>query len=207
MLKHLLVFISFYFLSIHSIALYEEVLTATVTKTWSIEDARIEAFKDTKPFIDTTLFPRTDPNFKENKSTVGKGGGIIENRAISVYSDGTAYFVTPLCELHTFFYFPNEQLYKIDIGTSPKYTKKGICTMNFPSKSFSYLIGQEVASQFNLKSGQLSRVMIFPKPNETFVFLPNGALSSHWVGDECYTANGSSCGTRHFIKPQIPPTK
>ena len=160
--------------------------TTGVSKSMSIDEARREAFREAQPWVDVSGFPTVDPNLLANRQQIQKGGGKVGDRVITVFKDG-GYAVHLLEEerLYSFasqYYASNGVLMAIefDVGNS------------YPSKSYKHA----AVNLYPLKKGDLIGVGLHVSGQESYMFKPNGILTTHWLGDKCYQADGSSCGTR-----------
>lgn len=172
----------------------QEPQKGSAVKSSTIDELRKKTFNNARSFINTSQFPKYDPDFAENQKMVMKGGGVFKNRSITVFS-ANDYSVATLCDKKIFFYHFNGELYKLSIKSTPAFSNEKSCPVSYPSTGLSYAIGQGGFFP-RYRNGQLIRVDIILKRTESFAFLPNGALSSHWKDDNCYRADGSSCGVR-----------
>lgn len=169
----------------------DEPLRATVEKTWTIDTAREEAFREAKPWVDVSMYPSIDPNLIENRIAVQRGGGSINGRTISVFPGGD-YSVIEQDSVLMLYYDASGALFAVEFYDSTSY----------PSKSYQYSASWDY---YHIKKGGLVITAVHLRSNDDFVFYPDGSLQSHWKGDRCYKPDGSSCGTRKSY--YLPPTK
>lgn len=177
-----------------------EPLQASIEKTWTLDDARNEAFRDAPEFIDISVYAPVDPNLLANRQAmqqgIGKSGKMLKvgNRLIGLFSDG-AYSSVELCSRESFNYSSVGKLRTVDIDSSPVYGSPD-CPSTLPIKSYKYLADPESG-----QPGALVSIGMRVSKTEIYVFNPDGTLSGHWINNKCYQADGSSCGTvRAFIK-------
>lgn len=160
--------------------------TTGVSKSMSIDEARREAFREAKFWVDVSGFPTIDPNLLVNRQQIQKGAGIAGQNYITVFPEMKAYSVHKSEDENKAFY------------TSALYTLNGHLlviefTVNDGSLSKGY---RHIASPiFGDPIGTLLGISL-QNNRDGFTFLPDGSLSSHWIGDKCYKPDGSSCGTR-----------
>lgn len=183
-------FLIFLFWGLSSLAQAQQLepLQATVEKTWTVDSAREEAFRDLKEWVDTDQFPKIDPNLIENRIGINQGKGRVKDRIITVFDTGDycIYNLTDdkLGDAKFLYYSKDGSLFAVELQTGSKYPKKGYkyTTINEPALS--------------RKKGQLVIVTLRVSDIDGYIFKPNGTLDSHWVGNNCYEVDGSSCGTR-----------
>ena len=176
-----------------SCGMAEEPLKATVSKIWTVDMARQEAFKNLVPQIDVSQFPAIDPNLIENLQIRSKGGGILGDRVITVFNSGI-YSVDEKCSLLSNYYYSNGKILKIGISSGIAYSTEN-CSYSFPLKEYDYCMGLGCA-EVALPQGSLMDISIRVSLHESFNFRPDGSLLTHWKGGNCYNVDGSSCGTR-----------
>lgn len=164
---------------------WSEQLQASVSKRWTVDMARQEAFREAKPFVDVSQYPSIDPNLMENLAVRNKGGGEVGERIITVYSGGK-YSVTELGgkTAEGRYYLNNGKLYAIEF----------------------FIVGPDIIKGYQhstedipgvCRRGQLVRISLSnTEGGGAFVFKTDGTLSAHWLGNNCYNVDGSSCGTR-----------
>jgi hypothetical protein len=144
-------------------------LQAGIEKVWSVDMARDEAFKDAKPVVDLTGYPSSDPHYKQHLVARLLKKEKVGNRIITFFDMGF-YSVSEMGSDRGFYYTPKGDLYAVDFDTSE----------DFPIKSYKH----------QYPSGRLMNISITVGPGEDFVFKPNGDLVAHWIGDNCYDAQG-----------------
>lgn len=150
-------------------------------KTWTVDVARKEAFKDLNPQISTADIAPIDPELLANREAIRHKQLIQEDKEITVFDNGQ-YSVKNRDTGTRYYYTPQGELIQLDI-----YKNETI----YPIKGATY----------SFKDGRLSRVILTVSPGESYVFKPKGQLQFYWKGNRCYTANNRSCGTRQQINP------
>jgi len=164
-------------------------LRAGVAKTWTVDMAREEAFKNARPWVDVSQFPGIDPNLIENKMAVERGGGKEGNRVITVFDSGTYSVQSANDALRGYYYSASGELEFVEFLSV--YDRYNI----YPFKTYRY-----IASDADSSRGLLVRIGIQVGPSDSFNFMPTGKLLSHWINSKCYSPDGSSCGTRMTFK-------
>lgn len=162
-----------------------EPLRGGVQEYWSIDDARREAFREAKPWVDVSMYPPVDPHLLENRIAVQQGGGQAGNRIITVFSSGgygVSYESSPLT---SFQYEANGEINSVTFFNKNKLYKHCL---------------YKTCQALNLRNGAVWAVGIEVSERQAFLFNPDGKLISEWRGDQCYKADGSSCGTRRSFK-------
>lgn len=165
----------------------EKTIKVKIEKTWTIDMAREEAFRDAPKSIDLKAVPQNDPNFLTN----GLHNGSWKNAQWQVTTfDGGVYTVAGLCAHETFAYSYEGVLALIDISDSPPYGHPVKCPQQFP------IITKTYAADDNPENpkGNLLGVRITPRPGETFTFDNEQKLSAHHLGGQCYLPDGTLCG-------------
>jgi len=170
-----------------SVSWAEDVLHLRAEHTWTIDDAKNEAFQDVVYQINTSNIQTEDPNWVENKVIIARGGGKIGSRQITVFDRGM-YAATEEDSSITYYYLSNGKTIKVDIKPPGN---------NYPKTERSYAIGSYFSGY---QDGQLMGVSVSISFTESFDFNPDGTLDTHWSGQNCYHADGSSCGTRQLLK-------
>jgi hypothetical protein len=151
------------------------VLEAGISKTWSVEMARDEAFRDVSRWYNVSRLQAEDPHMKQHWMARVMKRKRVGNRIITHFPQGM-YSVSEEGSLQGMYYTPQGQLFAIDVDDSTEY----------PIRSYKY----------GYPGGRLKSVSISPSPGVDFVFAPNGHLMAHWVGDQCYDATGNVTSTR-----------
>lgn len=170
-------------------------LQAGVQKSWTVQSARQEAFRNIRVRRDFSAFPNYDPFHKENLSLIKKGITEYHNRSITVFhSDGVIInygihiLSTHPSEINLldkcFYYSMDGSLKAIDIN--PTLSPNNILNENFyyPFKTYKY----------NYKNGRLICVALRVAPGESFVFDSGGVLIAHWIGNTCYDEHDKPSG-------------
>jgi hypothetical protein len=153
------------------------VFRVTVSKVWTVESAKEEAFREVPLSADVSGYPDTDPNFGDNKNVRDKGGGRVNGRLITVFPDG-GYCVKNPEQTERHYYLESGQLQAVQFIRD--------------LKAYKYAANP---AQKDLM-GKLITVSIQVAEGESFVFSTDGVLIAHWVKENCFRADGSSCGTR-----------
>lgn len=161
-------------------------------KAYSVDQARVEAFKDVHTVVDLSEVPKRDPEFLENHKALRRKVDIIGDRMYTRFQQG-AYSVSKLCDTNTYYYYPDGRLVLVQQETSPTYYNPS-CKESFPKKSYKY----------SYPSGRLTGVVVDPNNFESFVFAPDESLAFHWVGKQCYDNFSRRCGSRETFQT-IPP--
>lgn len=161
----------------------QEPLTASVKKTWTVDAARQEAFKNAKQRINFSE-PDLDPELLVNRRLVDQGGGSTEERVVTVFR-GQNYSVQKVGDNRVFYYTPGGNLFSIEFAGYKK---------TYPYAAYKHWTFDNFET--GIHKGDLATVSLTTGPNESFGFLPDGTLDSHWLNDKCFKADGSSCGSR-----------
>ncbi len=152
-------------------------LRVTVSKVWTVESAKEEAFREAPLHVDLSGYPGSDPDFTKNAQIRLQGGGRIDSRLITVFEGGRYCVKNPQ---------QTERRYYLETGAlAAVQLLKGV-------KAYKYAANAEHKEHF----GELISVSIQVAESESFVFATNGTLLAHWIGTDCFRADGSSCGTR-----------
>ena len=140
--------------------------------TFTVEQARKEAFDDVQYRLPQSIINAhlKDPNYKENINAKGKGQFDLGDRKIAYFSDGGYGLVYSSNPFYEYYYSPKGNLEMI--GKRSR--------LYYPTKSYKYNI-----------NGKLNSIILYINQNESYVFLPSGMLSAHWVGNKCYDLNGN----------------
>lgn len=173
----------------NTIAFAEQPLRAGVSKIWSIDLARQEAFLNLQPKLNTSGFSQVDPYLLENRKAIQNHLAEFGNRHITVFSDGS-YAYSELCSPIAYYYHSNGRLYGFDVNSSSSFNGASCPSAPYPHKSYKYLY----------PSGQVDLISLIIKPDESYSFNLNGSLFDHWIGSKCYNFDGSSCGTRQSFR-------
>ena len=149
-----------------------QAVTLEGSVTYTVEQAREAAFKDIEWEIPKQLLRkhRKDPNYTMNMYAKKYSQKVLRDRAITFFSSGSyAYYYFDNPE-YGFFYGEKGNLTMIGKGYSEEY----------PYKTYKY----------NLK-GKLFSVTFHVSGDECYIFLPNGKLMGHWIGEVCYDTDGN----------------
>jgi hypothetical protein len=171
-------------------ALGRELLKAQVEKTWTLDEARVEAFRNAPLTLDLSAFPLRDPNYDENSQIGEQGGGRIGNRLITVFQQGR-YSVTDTRAVNqeSFsvpYYTVSGMLYAVDVNHR-----------GYPRKTYKYASRDNPAQR--IRAGQLVRIAIEVAPMNSYTFNVDGSMDAHWEGEHCTRRDGSSCGRRKIM--------
>lgn len=153
----------------------QTVLQGSVTKTWSVDDARKEVFQEAKPKVDVSAYPAIDPNLIENRQAIQAGLKKVGDRILTIFGNGW-YAIKPEGGTIVSYYKPNGRLAHLDFESDTGY----------PLKSY----------QHAYPSGKLMRVGLDVTKDESFLFKPSGELIAHWIGNNGYDAKGQFFTTR-----------
>jgi hypothetical protein len=168
------------FVLLHSFSYAQEPFRASAVKTWTVDTAREEAFREAKPWVDVSQYSPIDPNLIENRIVRQGGGGTVGNRIVTVFTLNSSYCVQLRGIYNLFYYNAAGKLLKIEFFTSGDY----------PIKSYMH----------SALNGTLESVGIITDSRNSFAFSPSGELFSHWLDNKCYGVDGSSCGTRYSFR-------
>ena len=140
--------------------------------TYTVEQAREEAFRDVEWEIPKKMLlkHRKDPNYRVHVVAKKYSQNVLTDRYITFFSSGSyaySYFDSP-----EYGYYFNERGNLTSIG-------KGY-SEEYPHKTYKYdLKGKLITVTFNVSV------------EECFIFLPNGELIGHWIGETCYDTDGN----------------
>ena len=177
-MKRLFLILCLFFSTAHA-----ETLTASVKKTATVEEARLQAFNNLPRRIDMAGFPKFDPDHMANIIAITQKQTCLEDRAITVTESG--YTVSFYGETTSANYSNSGKLESIDITDKP--TPKNLQDLTrFPLRAAGYI------------KGSLSRVGYMPQFGETYVFTSKGKFIGRWKGNYAFNANGAIIGTRHL---------
>jgi hypothetical protein len=171
-------------------------LKGGVDKVWTVDSAKKEAFKDAKQWVDLSPYPSIDPNYNKNKNSINKNQLISKERTITVFSKN-GYLIAYGIEYENnitenYYYDFKGQLHTVDFTIFPKniYTledsKKYPHESLFPAKVYKHIY----------PSGKLISVSLMVRETEDYIFEPNGELTAHCIGNNCYDANNNLIYTR-----------
>lgn len=172
-------------LSFPVVSFSEESLQAGISKVWTVDSARKEAFSDLKPWIDTNSLDPIDPNLIENKVSIKLKQRITPSHNFLTLFDEGLYAVAGLCQYTASYYSNSGRLLGIEYSSSSPYSDDH-CSPVHPSKSYKY----------EYPSGKLISINLIVSSNESYTFDVDGTLYNHWIGNKCYEVDGKSCGTR-----------
>jgi hypothetical protein len=158
-----------------------------VSKSMTVDEARQEAFRTAKPWVDVSGFPTVDPNFLSNRHQVQKGGGKVGDRLITVFKYGQ-YSVHSLKEemsgpFVSQYFLSNGLLIAIEFDDGGQHI----------SKSYKH---SAINNTPYFNKGQLIAINLSIGGKESYIFSTDGLMIAHWIGNKCYNTDGSSCGTR-----------
>lgn len=168
----------------------QEPLRGSVQKTWTIEEARQEAFSGIETSINPKQFPKRDPNYQENMSAIRAGIEKVGGRVVSSLS------------------YPNGEIFGYNVrflenpSNSFQYDVSGkIMSIIAYSKGSDendlwvgakYVIDRKLARFGGLKSGELADVSISINKRTAFLFRPNGDLKGHRIGERSFSLGGKA---------------
>lgn len=164
----------------------EQVFKLHAKKTWTLDEARSEAFKEVEQPLDIRQFPGFDPKFRQHREAMANQVERLGDSSITVFSNGM-YGISYDCAQANFFYMNSGQLIAVQYFDPPPKPEENRCPRDtYPYKTFKYLY----------PSAELLSVTVHVSDKESFSFKPTGELLSHWVQNNCYRSDGSSCGAR-----------
>ncbi len=146
---------------------------------WNENKARILALKHLEEDVDVTLFQGVDPNFRENIQTQDLQNDTtkIAHRKITFFSGGE-YSVAYDGENIVNYYRSNGDLEKVSVCSTPF------------GESFDYGSYPRKCVEYGYPKGKIMSVSLDVSPNESYVFLPNGQLKDHWIGNNDFDGKG-----------------
>ena len=149
-----------------------QAVTLEGSVTYTVEQAREEAFKDVEWEIPKQLLRkhRKDPNYTMNMYAKKYSQNVLTDRYINFFADGAYgyyYFDSPE---YGFYYGEKGKLIHIEKRTVDIY----------PTKFYKY----------NLK-GNLMAVVLVVSETESFIYFKDGRLTAHWIKDKAYDKDGN----------------
>jgi hypothetical protein len=152
------------------------VYAETGNTAWTVDKARQEVLKDIfSQAFEMRIFPTRDPDYVENKQARLQGLSEVKARHLTYFNDDS-YGVTENGSVLVYYYDQNGDLKSIAQGWETTY----------PYKSYRFLY----------PSGKLVTVSFVISPTESYIFRPSGELAAHWVGHDCYNAQGKTIISR-----------
>lgn len=167
----------------------ERTLKIKIEKTWTVDMAREEAFRDALPSLDLDPFPQIDPNFVVNR--LRKGSWQDSRWYVTTFDDGS-YSVAAMCAHESLTYNSQGILESVIVSNVPTYGHPVKCPQQFPATSRTYT----AISYQGYPKGSLLSVSITPKLGDTYTFDTDQKLRTHYIEDSCYNADGTFCGER-----------
>lgn len=158
------------------------VLQGSVTKTWSLEDARTEAFKDAVMSRNLNSYSAQDSHLISNTLALQAGLKEAGNQVLSSFGNGW-YATRQKGSNEVLYYRPNGQLDSLEVE---------IKTGDYPIKTYLY----------QYPSGKLQRVGLDVNKDESFLFTTKKELSAHWIGNNGYDTKGKLFTTRTGHDPK-----
>ena len=159
-----------------------KVLKAGVAKTWTINDARTEAFRDAKLEKDLSMFGSKDIYYNENMKAKAEKQTKIGNKLLTFFSN-SSYAVSTDDSNVTYWFKGDGDLRSV--GYKDFSESEG-----FPIKEYVY----------SYPSGKLQTISIYVSRRELFTFMPSGQLREHCKGGQCYDQLGNVLYTRYGVK-------
>jgi len=172
----------------------QTVLKATIKKIWTVDSARQEAFLNLEKTKDLSMFDYIDPNFIENKQSINNKQFEVNNRKLTFFSKGN-YTVRVLeddlfnkgftYDLSGKLKYISFYVYAINIKNVDEY-KKVNSKLIYPYKVYWYLYPE----------GYIDFVEICINKNDAYIFMKDGSLNAHWIGNKGYDINGKVFSTK-----------
>jgi len=181
-----------------------ETLQCGVEKTWNVDSAREETFKNMQPWIDLSWAPSIDPNLIENKQAINNHQDYIKNRSVTQYSDG-AYSVWILDNDNydkSYYYIASGELVAIDFSIFPENIKNLQDFLVSYQKDSIYPIKVYKHAYPSGKIISIDLTVLTAKGDEEYMFKPSGELDFHWIGNNGYDVNGRKILTRKGYQKQ-----
>jgi len=146
---------------------------------WDQDKARTLALKHLEKEVDVTLFQGIDPQFLENMQLQKNpdANTKMAHRQVTFFSGGD-YAVAYDGESIVNYYQSNGMLLKVSVCSTP--FGEDLDYSNYPRKCVEY----------NYPQGKILSVSLDVAPDESYVFLPNGELKNHWLGNKGFSAQG-----------------
>ena len=143
--------------------------------TYTVERARKEAFTNVEYSLPQSIIDKNikDPNFKENIKAIKLGATELKDRYVGKFSNGE-YIVVYKNNL-SYEYYYNFKGNLVNVGKR--------VSLKMPTKCYKYDT-----------NGRLVIIILYVTEKYSFAFFPNGKLSSYWVNNVCYDANGNVVG-------------
>lgn len=160
----------------HTLTASAELIQGGVSKSWTIDSARQEAFNNAQMHRDLSQFPAMDPYYSNSQKARVEHREHIGNIYYTFFASGH-YSVDPLDRPYSFYFEPDGRLLYVEYDTVKRH---------YPSKAYKY----------KYPSGELETTSLSVDFDESFIFNPDGTLLGHWKHQNCYLADGSNCGTR-----------
>lgn len=141
---------------------------------YNAEDVREQTFRGIKYNLNPETFRPywSDPNHFANYETLKDGKNEIENRHLSLFSDGTYGVRYRHDPYHNYYYDTNGILFKIDVLNKP--------FDQYPHRSVAY----------NRYGGFKNATFVVSK-DEQYLYDINKKLMGHWVNSACYDEDGN----------------
>jgi len=103
------------------------------------------------------------------------GNAVLKDRTVAKFSDGTYGIIYKKDPLHVWYYGTDGVLTHAEVKSSGQY----------PYKTYKYT-----------PAGKLVNMSLRVSKDETFIYSPSGKLLAHWLGKNCYDADGKIIMTR-----------
>ena len=149
-----------------------QAVTLEGSVTYTVEQAREEAFKDIEWEIPKQLLRkhRKDPNYRVNVVAKKYSQNVLTDRYITFFSDG-GYCIMYFDDMyHAFHYDESGKLESIQVFT----------TTQLPYKSYRYGV-----------DGKLQRIFWHISKYKSYAFNPDGTLYGYWEDDTAYNLKGN----------------
>lgn len=145
---------------------------------WDEERARTLALKHIEEEIDVSFFQGLDPQYWENIKPQREvdANTQISHRQVTRFTNND-YAVAYDGEDRVHYYRADGQLVKVSVCSTP--FGENVDYSNYPRKCVEYGYPQ----------GKIIAVSLDASPQESFVFLPNGILLNHWIGNKGLDSN------------------
>ncbi len=153
---------------------------ASVSKTWTLEKAKEEAFKDAKYTMDLSHLAPVDPSYSAHMKAIEEGKTELNGVRVAFFSNN--YYAIRFLKT-------NETFYYDDAGNLVAYGLP--YKREFPCKSCKY----------GYPESTLSEVFFDVSKNESYIFdAETKDLNGHWIRDKAFDKNGQVIMTRKFVE-------
>lgn len=153
-----------------------QVLKAGIVETWTLDKAKIEAFKNIEYRKNLNWAHAVDPNFQRNIQAINNNEIRVNNYKITTFYDNNNNYNSYAIRLDntdiSFYYNILGHLESISFGHLNK---------NYPTRSVKY----------NYPNGDLIFISLNISKLDSYLFNPNGGLIAHWVNNIAYDSHGN----------------